>query len=87
MFSRMSEWDARCWIEMTIKKKEFLSVAIGSDKFENGVAEIQLNSAIMLILFFLELYISKMNLETGRGFVIFNLRKVNLRNVRAATAI
>ena len=72
---------------MTIKKKEFLSVAIGSDKFENGVAEIQLNSAIMLILFFLELYISKMNLETGRGFVIFNLRKVNLRNVRAATAI
>ena len=45
MFSRMR----RALLNQTaIKQKEFLTGAIGSDKFENGMTEIQMNSANLL---------------------------------------
>ena len=48
-----------------IKQKAFLTESIGSEEFENGMTEIQLNLAnlFMLTLFYLEFYISKINLE------------------------
>ena len=46
MFSRMRR--ALLNSNRIIKQKEFLTVAIGSNKFENGMTEIQLNFANLL---------------------------------------
>ena len=84
MFSRIKR--ALLNSNKTIKQKEFLTEAIGSDKFEKwydrNLSVVSLS--FTLILLYHEFKISKMNLEREEGFIISRLKileKVNLRGV------